>query len=153
MGGQLISTDADSAHTSSGATRWFSSHFRVVCFLIGVLLTAGAILKLYIAMAGTAQTVTLRLTTAFFALAKLCLAGWHFWGASPLLLRNTSMFIFGSFAAYALGQVVRGQPSCGCFGTLDVPPLLTFLVDLVVVLALAGIGDPSKSPSGESAFR
>lgn len=46
------------------------------------------------------------------------------------------MAAFSAFAAVSLFKAVRGDPSCGCFGSLAVNPWVTWAVDMGVVLAL-----------------
>ena len=60
---------------------------------------------------------------------EMCVACWI---VSNLMLRQTKIFVavlFGLFAIVSLIKFVIGKQSCGCFGQLEIPPILTCVMD------------------------
>ena len=54
----------------------------------------------------------------------------------PRLARPVALAMLGLFAPVLIGDVVTGAASCGCFGSVQVHPLITLLVDGIL---LAGV--------------
>jgi len=45
--------------------------------------------------------------------------------------------VFSMFAGYTAYLIVRGEGSCGCFGSIETPPALTFSIDLFMAALTA----------------
>jgi len=76
---------------------------------------------------------------AELTLAVALLLGW--W---PLLLRRVGICCFALFAIVSAYKLIIGERSCGCFGSLHVPPAVTFALDCVMVAAFAVCRPPAE---------
>jgi hypothetical protein len=82
--------------------------------------------------------------TQFFDLPSLTeptfevlLASWLASGrAVPWAIRST-LAVFTVFAVVSLNRIRSASSSCGCFGSIEVPPIRAFILDLLVLAALA----------------
>ncbi len=107
--------------------------------LAGLLLIAAAFLKFY----SPAEAATLQV---FYNLPKwLIILGTHLelalglallTGVLPRLTRRLAIVVFGCFAMFSLYRLIGGYESCGCFGSLKVPPWVTSILDLTVLTGL-----------------
>jgi hypothetical protein len=68
--------------------------------------------------------------------AELLLGLWLASGLKPALAWAAALFCFSVFAGASMAMVLAKQPSCGCFGSLEVSPWITGALDLVVVAVL-----------------
>jgi len=68
---------------------------------------------------------------------------WLLFNLYPQRTRLAAMGLALVFAGAALYRWVTGEASCGCFGRFEVPPSLTFISDLVFLVAL-GFARPSN---------
>jgi Methylamine utilisation protein MauE len=60
------------------------------------------------------------------------------WGGIwPRLLRKASILLFVAFGAVSAYRGIRGDASCGCFGSVRVNPWLTAALDITLCLLLA----------------
>ncbi len=55
----------------------------------------------------------------------------------PRLARPVALTILGVFVPVLIGDVVTGAASCGCFGSVQVHPLITFAVDGTLLAGVA----------------
>ena len=55
----------------------------------------------------------------------------------PRLARPVALMILGLFVPVLVGDVVTGAASCGCFGAVQVHPLITFAVDITLLTGVA----------------
>lgn len=70
------------------------------------------------------------------AVGEYMLALWFLAGHRPALLRRVAIFVFLSFAAYSAIAFWAGKDSCGCYGPIQVPPLLSLVLDLAILVVL-----------------
>lgn len=64
------------------------------------------------------------------------------WWASGLSLqfaRWPTLFLFVAFSAIAVHKGIRGDASCGCFGTAELNPWIVASIDIGIVIALSRI--------------
>lgn len=61
---------------------------------------------------------------------------WLVFGLHPIGTRRLAIVCFVAFACVALYKGISGEPSCGCFGRVQVSPWYTLALDLAVVAAL-----------------
>jgi len=74
---------------------------------------------------------------------EMLLAFWLFSGVARRWAVRTALAVFTLLAAVSLLDVYTQKKSCGCFGLLQVPPVVTFLLDLTIVSVLSLVGsDP-----------
>lgn len=67
---------------------------------------------------------------------ELFLAGWFTSGFHPRRALQIALATFTLFAIVSLIKVYLGKSSCGCFGPLQVPPAVTFFIDLGILILL-----------------
>jgi hypothetical protein len=67
-------------------------------------------------------------------LAEILLLVWLIWGRWPRVLALTTSLVFAAFCLAAVSFALGGKESCGCFGPLIVPPLLTATIDAALAL-------------------
>jgi hypothetical protein len=129
---------------------------------IGVILTLvvfplwlliGAVLKLVDASASSLPPVLIKvlggglgidlmLAHRFFVSAELALVG-MIW-LLPRLSRPIALFMLAVFFPILVGDLLLGAASCGCFGAVEVPPLLTLLVDVGLFIGILLLGRKSE---------
>ncbi|MGD1277577.1 MAG: hypothetical protein ABR964_10175 [Tepidisphaeraceae bacterium] len=95
-----------------------------------LLLAAGA--KTYQALHGTPISVVLLVQSSLEAILALWLAS----GVAARQAAAIALIVFTLFALVSLVEVYTGKSSCACFGPLQVPPVVTFLLDLAIVYVL-----------------
>jgi hypothetical protein len=71
---------------------------------------------------------------------ELLFGVWLIFGLLPSLTRLATIGLFSVFALVSLYKAIAGEASCGCFGIINVPPMLTLFFDVVVVLVLLRFG-------------
>jgi len=115
--------------------------FAAVAKLAGVVSAVGAANRNAQTLGVAAQSVASGVAMDVFiaaaevvvvALLLLFRKRWWMWAFTAAM--------FSAYAAYAGSELARGAESCGCFGPINVPPVITFSLDtvtLVVSLALA----------------
>ena len=77
-----------------------------------------------------------RLLTSVLIAAEIVLAFWLISRFQPKAARWAAITTFGIFCVAALYKIVSGDKSCGCFGVLEVPPMVTLGVDIVMTIVL-----------------
>jgi hypothetical protein len=93
----------------------------------------------------------------------IALIGFELGWAAILLLRIqaeaarfASIALFATLALVSVGNGLKGEASCGCFGIVQVNPWLTCVLDLVLLMAFAVSRPPSSrvesSPWGFRSF-
>ncbi len=75
------------------------------------------------------------------------LSGWRQRGAWL-----TAILAFSLLGAVSLYLAIDGQRSCGCFGTVEVNPWYTFLLDAAAVLALTLTLPPRRADTRETGW-
>src|SRR6266540_776001 len=118
--------------------------FRVNIVIAGVLLSTASGLKA-VALATAPPDAIMGRTAASLAIAaELTLAVALLLGWWPLLLRRVGICCFALFAIVSAYKLIIGERSCGCFGSLHVPPAVTFALDCVMVAAFAVCRPPAE---------
>src|SRR4051812_47801840 len=69
-------------------------------------------------------------------LAEWVLAWWLISAWKPVACRVVATTAFSAFSVASLWKLLQHAPSCGCFGSWQVPPAATLIVDLVLAAAL-----------------
>ncbi|MFO7907841.1 MAG: hypothetical protein R6U98_34665 [Pirellulaceae bacterium] len=105
------------------------------CF-VGLLLLLAAVLKgSQLLTAPTAETGLL--TSRWFLMGvveyEFALSVLLLLGLFPGFTWLASLATFCLFLVVAGAKLVAGEPSCGCFGGLEIPPAVILCVDLIVV--------------------
>lgn len=101
--------------------------------LVGSILKMVASFRLVIAGGMSAnQNLEVFLLVSF----ELLLAVWLISGIWPKYSRGLSIIVFSVFLLFLLRVTYRGEPSCGCFGDVSIPPLAAFTLDTVALMAL-----------------
>ncbi len=75
---------------------------------------------------------------------EILMAAWLLSNWISHFSRVISIVIFTAFCMNAFGKYLAGEISCGCFGSIEVPPLLTAALDLAVIGTLYS-WQPDKS--------
>ena len=78
-----------------------------------------------------------RLITAALVAAEIALAGWLISGVQAKMARWTAVAAFFVFLLATLRRLWKGDASCGCFGIVEVSPLITAVLDVIVIWSLA----------------
>jgi len=110
------------------------ARLRGASIFVSVLLLTAAGLKL-----SNAAPLRLTFSTVFVVLLAVIEAGLGFWllsGRYPWASWITSITTFTAFATYNLLAWAVGQPSCGCFGVVTIPPYVGLAIDAVAIAAL-----------------
>jgi hypothetical protein len=107
--------------------------FLVLRLALAAILLAAAIMK---SLQPASGTLSERLVPAGQILLECLMAGWLVLGGWPRVLRIASAGLFSIFAIVAGVAVYQGRTSCGCFGRVEVSPVLTLAIDIAAVIAL-----------------
>ena len=68
----------------------------------------------------------------------------------PALLSHTSLalaILFALFACHSAYRVIQAAPSCGCYGDLTVPPLVSFVATAAFSVLLFALSSPAGQAS------
>lgn len=93
------------------------------------------------------------LTLGSICAAELALAAWLLSGRGARQARPTAAVAFTVMFGVALYAVLGGAASCGCLGSVDVPPANMVAFDALAVLALAMTAGAAPSQPGVGGFR
>jgi len=63
----------------------------------------------------------------------------------PRIARPVALAMLGAFFPILVGDVLLGSSSCGCFGAISVPPIVTLLTDGGLFLAILLLGRSAPS--------
>jgi hypothetical protein len=78
---------------------------------------------------------------------EVAVGGWLISGYKPRVATAVAGCGFAVFAVVNLFRVIYGETSCGCFGRLEVPPLYTFALDVLLALGLAWVAGSGQMAS------
>lgn len=67
---------------------------------------------------------------------ELVFGSWLLFGFCSQLTHWASIGLFTLFAGVSLYKVFLGETNCGCFGSAQINPILTFVLDVFIVLLL-----------------
>ncbi len=107
----------------------------LVPFSVGTVLLAAALLKAAFISASIGNPGG-TLEQALLINLELLLAAVCFWGGVPKTTRKVLLVVFGGFAVYSFFLLAANAESCGCFGTVMIPPGWTLALDCVVLTLL-----------------
>jgi uncharacterized membrane protein YphA (DoxX/SURF4 family) len=130
------------------ASRWVGS--RVVAIVLGLVLLTAGVLKARqwsddpYAPGDLPAVPALR---AAVANAEVALGLWLLSGIYPRAARVIAVGCFAVFLAVATRDSLENKASCGCFGSLAVPPWLTAIFDFVALACLVGFAAPQRATS------
>lgn len=134
--------DTASAHRKRS---WRSAVSRGVFTAAGLLLMVAAALK---AHQLATQPVDDRIWQSLQLIGEWVLGVWLVSGVFRRVAWVVGIIVFAVFAAVSLDKGLADANSCGCFGLVQVNPWVTFSVDVVVVLLLAGFRPRKAEPEG-----
>ena len=103
---------------------------------VAILLDLAAILKAHqLATSPYVENLIFesRWITAILIVAEVLLAFWIISNWRSSLSRILSICVFVCFFCATAFKVAAGDDSCGCFGVFEVPPIITLVVDAVVL--------------------
>lgn len=105
---------------------------------LALVLLVAAVLKAALAFSATPSAMPIRHPLLLLALiqAEVLLSTWLLVGGAAVVRFFVAMTCFCLFAGYAVYEALHAIPSCGCFGNVKVPPLLTATFDASAVAAL-----------------
>jgi hypothetical protein len=116
---------------------------RVPFYLIGLLLTAMAIAKLWMLLTDSFADIRIGLPKEILWLS----VAFEFWLAlenfrlrDQRVMAFINTIVFASFAIFASVRLAMGYKSCGCSGSLEIPAWVFIVIDLGIVAWFAGTG-------------
>jgi hypothetical protein len=108
---------------------------RIGYLAIGAQLSVASLLKLmefeYFKFSQVREQVGAALIWAELFAAVLCFVGYK-----SELFRGSLAVFFSAGIAFNLRSILNGDSDCGCFGTLQVPPQYTLILDVLALLFL-----------------
>ncbi|MDP9174662.1 MAG: hypothetical protein M3O30_12465 [Planctomycetota bacterium] len=113
---------------------------RVVHIVLGVWLLAAAVLKVQADSHSPGGDHSNWLTSRFALLAEAgleaVLGAWLIAGAWRAVVRWVGVAFFIGVGCVAVAEALGHQASCGCFGSVAIPPWLTATLDVAAVILL-----------------
>jgi len=112
--------------------------FSVLRWVIGAVLLAAALkaVELSTRPAPDLDLLSYRWSLTAVVLFEIALGAWLLSGLARRLVWLVTLGCFGFFSVVTLGKALAGEPSCGCFGVVQVNPWHTLVLDLSIVVAL-----------------
>ena len=77
-----------------------------------------------------------RLLTCVLIAFEVSLAFWLVSKYKPKLARLVAIATFFVFCVFSVGKLISSADSCGCFGVFEVPPFVTLIVDVGMIILL-----------------
>lgn len=130
-----------------------TSRFRVVCILISVILLAACALKVQQLSTEPVDGKGFLGYRPFLILEaeiELLLGLWLVSGLCKRLTWAMSLVCFLAFSGLTLHKALAGEPSCGCFGKLQINPWYTLILDVCVIALLLKFRPDLKRPQPAS---
>lgn len=112
---------------------------KAVRISVAAVLLVAALLKAHGVITDPLKGELLGIPTAVQVIAfevELLLTAWLFSGRLQRLALGSTALFFAIAAGVAAKQVLDREVSCGCFGAVDVNPLITLFLDLTLFVAL-----------------
>ncbi len=122
------------------------SWYRIVSIVLGIVLLATGSLKVYSTLLANLEfspTDRSQLFQLVLGGAELLWGGWLVLGLTPRATRAATLILFVMLSNFALLQIVRGAPSCGCLGSITLAPWVALVFDGLAILALL-LSDPGE---------
>ena len=130
----MHSAQVDPIHAGAIVRSPRAGAYNVVRVAVGGLLLIAAVLK---AVEPSMPSLTSRLLVMSQIFLECSLAAWLLSGIAPHTGRFVALIVFAGFAGIVGWKLLSGEESCNCFGRLEVPPMYTLGLDVVVIVALA----------------
>jgi hypothetical protein len=108
---------------------------KLIRFLLGAVLLVAASLKAHAVLTDSLKGELLGIPTIVQVIAvqvEFLLAIWLFSGYSKRLALTSAAIFFAGAAGIAGNLVLAREASCGCFGAIDVHPVITFTLDVAL---------------------
>jgi hypothetical protein len=131
----------------NGNTGWV-----MVRFLVAAVLLVASVLKAYQSPVLENGLFETRWLQIFLVECELALAVVLLFGVVPKISWRITTTLFVIFSVVSLSEGLRGSESCHCFGAIQTPPFLTFVLDIGILVLLI-LFRPRKSvlePNGNS---
>ena len=64
---------------------------------------------------------------------EMGIAAWLLSGFKAKIAKKIAITLFSIFAFYLMTKLSAGAESCGCFGAIDVPPVFSLIIDLLMI--------------------
>lgn len=133
------------------------TRYRLIACLLGLILVAASLAKydsvtdLAMSAEGLDRDWWLVISgLGIEAVLGLCLVA----GVFPFTARRLALVCFGVFAVLSLLKGLRGEPSCGCLGAIQISPWFALTFDIAALAVLASARPTpttgSSPPSGDS---
>jgi hypothetical protein len=113
---------------------------RVIEIAIASVLVLAAAFKAF-ALLKNSQAITetilqTRASRALLIEVELLIAAWLTVGGWSPVRFLCSLLFLAALSAIATYDVTHSYPSCGCFGSLKIPPIITLTFDILAIIAL-----------------
>jgi hypothetical protein len=142
LGSENLLQRATWSADSTGSQLTDSIHVsqRITFYLIGGLLTATALAKLWMLLTDSFADVRVGIPKEILWLSvafELWLAWQNFFMRDRHVLAFLNVIVFACFAIFASVRWALGYGSCGCSGSLELPAWIFILIDLAIVAWLS----------------
>jgi hypothetical protein len=107
--------------------------------IVGAVLIVAAALKTRQLLSYTGGMLNSALPqwfTPVLIFAEAFVGLWLISGLAPRASCAIALALFSGFASYSLVEIIRGDPSCGCFGEIQSSPWFALTLDLAAIGAL-----------------
>lgn len=132
----------------------FSKSQRIVSITIATILLSAFAAKAWAMVSGVIPVTRLEsLRNVLLVQAELSLGLWLLSGYRLHLSLATSMLFFLGAASSNLHAIWVKKTSCGCFGTLEIPPHVTLALNIAVLVATAFALRKLQDANSKSLFR
>lgn len=91
-----------------------------------------------------------RMLTCVIIAFEIFLAFWLISNFKPKFARLVAIATFSVFCVFGIQKVISGASSCGCFGVFEIPPIVTLVVDIGMIILL--VLWPTTTGSGTMKF-
>lgn len=134
------------------AMRGGGGSFAVIRVPLGLLLVVAAVLKAHGTSIETLLQFNANTATRLFALCEAALGMWLLSGRWPSASWLVAVATFAAFTAYNLFSLGFGHRSCGCFGAVELHPVVPLSLDVAVLAALFVGGRYTERDKCDSPF-
>jgi hypothetical protein len=111
---------------------------RNVSFVVAIILLSACAAKSWAMVSGNMPVTQLEsLLNVILVQAELSLALWLISGNRRDLALATSALFFIGATVVNLSSIWLGKSSCGCFGSIAIPPKVTLILNICILVAIA----------------
>jgi hypothetical protein len=121
----------------------------VVRVALALILLSAAGLKAHQVLTGGGPVIGLFSSPAYtwaVITAELLLGLWLASGLKPGLAWVAVLVAFSGFAGVSLARLLHGEPTCACFGALEVAPVYALMLDVAAVAGLLAFRPAALAP-------